>query len=182
MADAQLETMVAGCGLRVAGAVFAAACLCLPVSPAMAGEQLPGPVPGIVERVIDGDTLAVRVRIWLGQQVRVHVRLAGIDAPEMTGRCAQERAMANIAQRFAEDFIATSAGAAAPSASLAAPQIWLSDISEGKYAGRILARVANAAGEDLGNAMLGAGIARPYAGGVRQNWCAVRTDRSSGGG
>ena len=162
------------------GVAFATLCLpCLPCLPVMAGEQLPGPVPGIVERVIDGDTLAVRARIWLGQQVRVHVRLAGIDAPEMKGRCPQERAMATVAQRFAEDFVGNSTGAtlrAAPAATHTSPQIWLSDISEGKYAGRILARVANAAGEDLGKAMLGAGIARPYAGGARQNWCATRPE------
>lgn len=157
------------------GAVGVAfATLCLPCLPGMAGERLPGPVPGIVERVIDGDTFAVRARIWLGQQVRVHVRLAGIDAPEIKGRCARERAMATAAQRFAEDFFGNSGSSdmpAAPVGSHMSPQIWLSDISEGKYAGRILARVANAAGEDLGNALLGAGIARPYAGGARQNWC-----------
>lgn len=162
--------------LRAGGMICTGLCLCLPglyPPPAVAGERLPGPVPGIVERVIDGDTLTVRVRVWLGQQVRVHVRLAGIDAPEIKGRCAKERAMATGAQRFAADFIANSAGVAAPAASHTPPQIWLSDISEGKYAGRILARVANAAGEDLGNAMLGAGFARPYTGGARQNWCAV---------
>lgn len=159
--------------LEIAGAI----CVLLSLSSlAVAGEKLPGPVPGIVEQVIDGDTLAVRARIWLGQQVRVRVRLAGIDAPELKGRCAEERAMATGARRFAQEFILNWARPEMPAVTDASPLIWLSDISEGKYAGRVLARVANAAGEDLGNAMLGAGFARPYAGGTRQDWCVARPE------
>ena len=44
-------------------------------------NPLEGPVPAFVERVVDGDTLVVRARIWLGQELRIMVRVAGIDAP-----------------------------------------------------------------------------------------------------
>ena len=138
---------------------------------AWAGEHLTGPVPATVERVVDGDTLAVRAKIWLNQELRVMVRLSGIDTPERRGRCAEERALATAAQHFAEDFIANSAAPGEHALSDHLPQIWLSDISEGKYAGRVLARVANAAGEDLSNALLATGLARLYSGQERAGWC-----------
>ena len=59
-----------------------------------AAEVLPGPVAADVVRVIDGDTLDVLARVWLGQTVQVRVRLDGVDAPELRGRCAGERAQA----------------------------------------------------------------------------------------
>ena len=55
-------------------------------------EPLAGPVPADVIRVIDGDTIRVRARVWLDQTVDVSVRLAGIDAPELSGAdCPAER-------------------------------------------------------------------------------------------
>ncbi len=61
-----------------------------------AAELLPGPVPGRVIAVIDADTLAVAARIWLGQDVEVRVRLAGVDAPELRGACPHERVLARV--------------------------------------------------------------------------------------
>ncbi len=63
----------------------------LPVGAAGA-DPLPGPIPARVERVVDGDTLAVRARIWPGHEVAVLVRLDGVDAPQLRRpRCARER-------------------------------------------------------------------------------------------
>src|SRR5688500_15732704 len=62
-----------------------------------AAEILPGPYAGAVERVVDGDTLAVRVNVWLGQELRVLVRVRGIDAPELRGDCEAEKAQARDA-------------------------------------------------------------------------------------
>jgi micrococcal nuclease len=47
--------------------------------------------PAEVVRVIDGDTLEARVRIWPGMDVTTRVRLRGIDAPELHARCEGER-------------------------------------------------------------------------------------------
>ena len=47
------------------------------------GETLPGPIPAEVLKVVDGDTLEVEARIWLGQGVQVSVRLRGVDTPEL---------------------------------------------------------------------------------------------------
>ncbi len=75
-------------GLALAGWALAAV---LMAHVTRAGETLPGPIRARVTGVIDGDTLAVQARIWLGQDVDIHVRLTGIDAPELKSKCAAER-------------------------------------------------------------------------------------------
>ena len=66
----------------------------------LAAEALAGPIAATVERVIDGDTIDVRARIWLGQTVAVRVRIDGVDAPELEARCAEERSMAVAARDY----------------------------------------------------------------------------------
>ena len=129
-------------------------------TPALAGELLPGPFAAQVLRVVDGDTIDARVRIWIGQDLTVAVRIRGIDAPELNGRCAEESAMA--------------AKATEQLARLAGARLRLTAIGEDKYAGRVLARVENAGGEDVGALMLASGLARPYVGGRRNDWCSDR--------
>ena len=133
--------------------------------PVRAGEALAGPVPALVTAVVDGDTLEVRARIWLGQELTTRVRLAGIDAPEARSDCLRERALAIRARAFLSARL-DPAGDGAP-----AP-VRLRDIRNGKFAGRVLARVESAAGLDLGRALLAAGLARAYDGGRRAPWCA----------
>ncbi|MEL7029946.1 MAG: nuclease, partial [Pseudomonadota bacterium] len=66
-----------------------------------AAAGLDGPVPAQVERVIDGDTIAVRALIWLDHEISVRVRLAGIDAPEgARADCPAEKARAEAATAF----------------------------------------------------------------------------------
>ena len=133
---------------------------------ARAGERLAGPVPAVVTRVVDGDTLEVRARIWLGQDLAIRVRLAGIDAPEAGSRCAEERALALRARAFLAERLIPEPGGPPP-------LVRLRDIRNGKYAGRVLARVEASAGLDLGAALLAAGLARRYDGGRRVPWCAA---------
>lgn len=118
---------------------------------------LAGPIPAIVERVIDGDTLRVRARIWLGQELLTDVRLRGVDAPELHGRCAAERERAREAKAWLDTRIA-------------GRPVWLSNISGDKYGGRVVARLASQDGEDIGAALLALGLAQPY-GGRRAKWC-----------
>ncbi len=47
----------------------------------------------------------------------------------------------------------------------------LSAIRYGKFAGRILARVQTAAGKDLSETLISAGLGRAYSGAKRQEWC-----------
>lgn len=129
-----------------------------------ADKHIAGPVRAQVEKVVDGDTLAVRALIWLGQEVRVNVRLANIDTPELRGGCALERELAVRAR----DFIGAVLRAADASAE---PGIMLYDIDQDKFGGRVVARVTDRAGADLAQALLRAGLARNYNSGKRGDWC-----------
>lgn len=124
-----------------------------------AAEEVAGPVKAEVLRVIDGDTIEIRAQIWLGLALTSHVRIRGIDTPEMRGACLEEKALAAAARdRLAE---------------LAGGTIRLANISDDKYFGRVLADVTASDGTDLGSAMLASGLARPYDGGTRGDWCPV---------
>lgn len=125
---------------------------------AAGAETIAGPVPAAVVRVIDGDTLEVRARVWLGTEIITLVRLRGVDAPERNGACPAERRLAVRARRFVVDRVA------------GAP-VRLHRVGLGKYAGRVIADVVMADGVDLGTALAAAGLVRPYRGGRRIDWC-----------
>ncbi|ABD53497.1 thermonuclease family protein [Jannaschia sp. CCS1] len=56
-----------------------------------------------VIRIIDGDTLEVRVELWPGLTASYSVRVRGIDAPERRGAdCEEERAWGEEARQRAE--------------------------------------------------------------------------------
>lgn len=121
-------------------------------------EVLLGPVPARLVEVVDGDTLLVVARIWLGHQVKTRVRLAGVDAPEIRGRCVLERRMAKAAR--ARVVVLLGGG-----------EVTLRDVRFGKYAGRVVARVITSAGADLGAELVREGLGRVYGGGRRKGWC-----------
>lgn len=127
-------------------------------------ERLSGPYPASVLGILDGDTLEMRVTIWLGQQVVTRVRLRGIDAPEMGADCPEERRHA-IAAR---DALAALVGDGSH---------FLTDVGPDKYGGRVLARLRLATGRDAGQALLEMGHARRYNGGRRERRCAVVSSR-----
>lgn len=141
--------------MRAALAAFAVLAL---VNSAHAEESLPGPIEATLIEVIDGDTVRVRAHIWLGQEMETLVRLDGIDAPELAGRCERERILA----RQARDRL---------SAELAGGPVRLWNVRPDKYWGRVVAAVMDPAGRDPGEALVEAGLARPYDGGKRAGWC-----------
>ena len=128
-------------------------------------KPLVGPVPAFVERVIDGDTIDVRARIWLGQEIRVRVRIRGVDAPEMKARCPVERELAVRARDYVTRAIAQR-------------KISLTNISQGKYAGRVIASVALDTGETLAHALIRLKLGRAYRKGRRTGWCSALNSRS----
>lgn len=128
-----------------------------------AADRVSGPVAAEVVRVIDGDTIAVRAHVWPGQVVEMPVRLAGVDAPERNGACADERARAAEATVLLERLLASG-------------HATLTDIAFDKYGGRAVARVATDLG-DVGQALMRAGLARRYSGGRREGWCGVEVGR-----
>lgn len=121
-------------------------------------NSVPGPVSARVLRVIDGDTIAVRALIWVGQSIETRVRIAGVDAPELRGDCPSEIALATAAR----DLVVTALG------DLPAT-LW--DVRYDKYGGRVLARVKSDSGEDIAALLIAAGLGRLYNGGKRAPWC-----------
>ena len=129
-------------------------------APATAAETISGPYTGVVTDVIDGDTLEVRVMVWLGQEVVTRVRIDGIDTPEKRGKCQREKDTAEQARIMTEQLLTDA-------------QVALYDIQHDKYGGRIRARVVTRSGEDIGQMLIKSGLARPYKGEARQPWCSV---------
>ncbi|MDJ0921407.1 MAG: thermonuclease family protein [Henriciella sp.] len=123
-------------------------------------DQLPGPVPAEVIKIVDGDTIKVRATIWVDQTVEVSVRLRGVDAPELyRPKCAAEKSLARLAK--------ASVAASAPLGS----QVTLTGITRDKYGGRVVATVVTSDGETLAARLLAQGQA--IAMGTRKPWCGV---------
>lgn len=122
--------------------------------PAAAKDVLAAPLTGQVLAVLDGDTVTVRLHIWIGQDIETHVRINGIDTPEKRGKCLSERARAEQSRR-----------------ALADGKIQLRDIRHEKYAGRVLATAAASDGTPVAEYLIGKNLARPYSGGKRGGWC-----------
>ena len=119
---------------------------------------LPGPIPAQVLQVVDGDTVDVRARVWLGQDIRVRVRLAGIDAPEARSGCPAERRLASAAYRQLKRLVGQSVVA-------------LRNVRPAKYASRVIAEVWTAQAGNVSATLLSAGLARVYSGRGRGGWC-----------
>ncbi|MEM9939457.1 MAG: thermonuclease family protein [Pseudomonadota bacterium] len=128
--------------------------------PIAAADQLPGPIPAEVIKIVDGDTIKVRATIWVDQTVEVSVRLRGVDAPELyRPKCAAEKSLA----RLAKDSVAASA----PLGS----RVTLTGVTRDKYGGRVVASVVTSDGETLAARLLAQGQA--IAMGSTKPWCGV---------
>jgi endonuclease YncB( thermonuclease family) len=112
--------------------------------------------------VVDGDTF------WIGGD---KVRIAGIDAPETHDyRCASELALGDRATETLHALL----NSGAVTMTVIEDFAQSGTLSEGRARdrdryGRLLRNVA-VDGADVGEAMVGAGVAREYAGG-RRPWC-----------
>jgi micrococcal nuclease len=116
-------------------------------------------IPVDILRVIDGDTIEVRARIWPDLAMTTRLRLKGIDAPEHRGACDSETTLARQATERVTYLLATSQ--------------WLAtDITRDKFGGRMVGRLVSSSGVDVGDRLLAEGLARPYSGrSQRQGWC-----------
>jgi len=126
-------------------------------APSFAKEVVQGPIKSEVVSVYDGDTFTASVKIWLHTNLTVKIRINGIDTPEKRTKCAKEKRMALIAKDVLEQMIKGS--------------VYLSNIQYGKYAGRVLADVATDEFKSIGAEMIKRGLAVPYDGGKRKEWC-----------
>jgi len=111
-----------------------------------------------VTSIYDADTFRVNIEGYppiAGE--RVPVRVLGIDAPEIRGKCEEEKVKAREAKQFTVQALRS------------AKTIELRNIQRGKYF-RILADVY-IDGKSLAEGLIKAGHARVYDGGKRMGWC-----------
>ena len=116
--------------------------------------------PATVVSVYDGDTFTADVDIWPGLTWQGGVRVDGVDIPEIRGGCDTEKQLALDAREHARTLLERGG-------------VTLHDVRRGKYAGRVVARVILSDGTDLADALIEAGLGRPYEGGKREGWCVV---------
>lgn len=108
-------------------------------------------------RVHDGDTFTASILPWppiVGQAIIV--RISGIDTPEIRDRNFTVLGKAQAAKKFLEDILRSG------------KVIILDSIQRDKFF-RINARVM-VDGQDVAQALINAGHARPYQGGKRLPW------------
>jgi len=111
-----------------------------------------------VTSIYDADTFKVNIKHWpdvIGKHISI--RVLGVDAPEIRGKCASEKAAARKAKQFTVQFLR------------AGQVVELRSIKRGKYF-RLLAAVY-VDGNNLADALVKAKLARPYDGGRRLGWC-----------
>ena len=114
-----------------------------------------------VVRVIDGDTVAVVVRAWPQVLIETRIRILGIDAPEIRGKCRAEKELAIEAREFVRVQLPVGS------------KVTLRKVKPDKYAGRHDADVWTSRGESVAALLIAKGLARPYAGAARAGWCGL---------
>ena len=72
---------------------------------ALAADTIPGPINARVVSVYDGDTLTVDAEPWPGLTARTKVRVAGVDTPEIRGKCQAEKDLAIQARDFVRSLV-----------------------------------------------------------------------------
>jgi endonuclease YncB( thermonuclease family) len=117
--------------------------------------------PVDVIRTIDGDTFEARVHLSPGVDVITHVRLRGIDAPELKARCDRELRMAEAAGDALRNLLSEGG-------------VTISNVGPDKYQGRVDADVATRRTPNVAAVLLAGGFARAYDGGHRSGWCGWR--------
>jgi endonuclease YncB( thermonuclease family) len=135
--------------------VLSGLCALFLATPAQA-ERLRMPI----EWVADGDTLATRFPSLPAVLQRVYIRVAGIDTPEKgdLARCQRERILAEKATELTRALV---------------KQAWVIEVEPtgwDKYGGRFDGFVY-LDGKSLGETLLAHGVALPYDGGRKPDWC-----------
>jgi len=125
-----------------------------------AKDQLTNNYPIEIIEVKDGDTLKVRIHQWLDTWLTTSVRVYGIDTPEKSwrGKCDEEKALGELATAFTKEWVK-------------GQELYITNISNDKFGGRVDALVVRSNGEQLGEALIAKGLAKPYFGKKKSSWC-----------
>ncbi len=119
----------------------------------------------VVDRIIsvyDADTFRVDIDSWpqiIGKNMSIRVN--GVDAAEIRGKCPSEKLQAKMARDFTRAFLKKG------------HLIELRGMKRGKYF-RLIADVY-VDGKSLSKELISLGLARPYDGGHRDGWCSTNT-------
>jgi len=116
-----------------------------------------GPYSAKLIRVVDGDTIEVSVPLWPGLTKTTKLRLSGVNTPETRRASECEKKAGQKAKEFTTQFLEPG-------------NITVTDIKNGKFAGRVLGNI-HVNGRSLGQALIFAGLAKPYSGEKRVPWC-----------
>lgn len=110
-----------------------------------------------ITSIYDGDTFRCTIKGWpeiIGE--RIGIRVNGIDTPEMRDKRPEIKALAQQAKQFVVERLRS------------AKTIELRNMQRGKYF-RVVADVYYD-DQSLAQALLDAGLAKPYDGGKKQKW------------
>lgn len=136
--------------------------------------------PAELIKVIDGDTIKLRLELYNKLYKDVNVRLALVDAPESRRGVKQGKPVPECELELgkqAKEFVKQELSGIT--------QIWVKQINgiKSKYAGRMVAEVwyhKNDQDINLSQQLIEAGMAVPYKGGPRYIWdCENNTDKLS---
>lgn len=135
------------------------------LTPMFAAAAFPDAVttmgPATIHGCYDGDTCTISIPGLPGLfGDRLPLRLAGIDTPEIKGKCDQEKLLALQAKSFLNQHLER------------AQTIEIELVARDKYF-RVLSLIV-ADGLDLADEMVKAGLANAYNGGTKQRWCPKR--------
>ncbi|PKR55454.1 thermonuclease family protein [Thalassospira marina] len=111
------------------------------------------------EYAYDGDTIYVLIPGLPGEIAQMSVRVRGVDTPEIRGKCASEKELANKARDYARQSLKQ------------AQKVEFCEPEWGRYGGRVVASV-RIDGRALDEDLIKEGLARPYDGKTkRAPWC-----------
>lgn len=122
-----------------------------------------GPYAIAAPIAVDGDTVRADILIFPNLTADEAIRVRGVDTPEIEQpKCAAEKVQGLKAKTFTDDWL------------LANAPITVNDVKPDKFGSRVDAIVIGKNGSSLADALIKAGLGRPYNGGARQPWCTTQ--------
>lgn len=113
-----------------------------------------------IVKVVDGDTIQTSVDALPPPLSNIKIRINGIDTPEKghLAKCEYEQIMGEAATKKLIEIVGSS------------KQMVIKNFKHDKYGGRYVADVF-AGNVNIGETMIGLGLAKPYDGGKKGSWC-----------
>ena len=107
-------------------------------------------------RAYDGDTIKTPI-VALKGLPKLSIRIAGIDTPEIRGKCDYEKTQAIKARDRLNQLLEG--------------EVTVTPLSWDKYGGRFIATVQDKDGRNVSEILITEGLARPYQGEKKLPWC-----------